>query len=254
MKKIRRLLPALTMALALITACTCMVSAVVLPETDPGWSVSFTSGSELQSNFTTGNLDETISGMQPGDEAHFSISVANDNSEATDWYMDNAIAYSMEDRSANSGTKGGAYTYKLSYVSSSGEETVFFDSEAAGGDEVNAAGEGLHKATNGQEGWFYLGELASGASGKVNLIVALDGETQGNNYQDTLADLEMKFAVQLAERPEKTIRYEKTTGKKTGDTTNLEVYSIICGIAGILLLITAGYSLALRRREEGRDE
>ena len=33
--------------------------------------------------------------------------------------------------------------------------------------------------------------------GIITLEVALDGETQGNSYQDTLADLQMNFAVEL---------------------------------------------------------
>ena len=168
--------------------------------------------------------------------------------------MENEIVHSMEDLSANSGTKGGAYTYKLSYTDSAGKETIFFDSEAAGGDEVSQAGEGLHKATNGQEGWFYLGEMASGAKGKVELVVALDGETQGNNYQDTLADLELRFAVELAERSENVTTVETRPGINTGDENRLMTYAAIFGLAGILLLITAGCSFAIRRREEGRDE
>ena len=43
--------------------------------------------------------------------------------------------------------------------------------------------------------FFYLDRLDSGKSGKVSLTVALDGETNGNGYQNTLARLQMAFAA-----------------------------------------------------------
>lgn len=249
MKKISRLLPTVTITLSLILACAGIAYAVTLPESDPGWAVFFTDGGTMESNFTTSNIDETINGMQPGDEAHFSITVGNKNREDADWYMESEIVRSMEDMSANSQTKGGAYTYRLSFTDSSGKETVYFDSNAVGGDEVNSAGEGLHKATNGQDGWFYLGKLAPGKNGKVDLVVALDGETQGNNYQDTLAELELRFAVELAENTERYVSTGGRGGVNTGDYSGIGVFIAICGIAGILLLIAAAYSAALRRKE-----
>lgn len=248
MKRIMKLLLAVIPTAILIMTTATMSFANTLPDTDPGWNVTYTSGGELKSNFTTGNIDQTIGSMQPGDEAHFSITVTNENSATTDWYMENAVVYSMEDRSKNSGTKGGAYTYKLSYTDASGNETVFFDSTNAGGDISSAAGSGLHEATNGQEGWFYLSEISSGAKGTINMIVALDGETQGNNYQDTLADLQLRFSVELADRSENTTK-TVSTGTKTGDDTNLGLYVGLCAAAGLLMIVLACISAFLRRKE-----
>ena len=107
----------------------------------------------------------------------------------------------------------------------------------------------------------------------LNLRVALDGETQGNDYQDTLAELQMKFAVELNntesgdEPPEKepTKKKNTTTNKvnkvnkvtktnkvvKTGDYTDMIPYLIAAGISGFVLLILAIYSLRERRRQRG---
>ena len=62
-----------------------MVSARTLPETDPGWSVTYTAAGAMSSNFSTANLDQVIPQMQPGDEAVFKITVKNENSRTTDW-------------------------------------------------------------------------------------------------------------------------------------------------------------------------
>ena len=76
-----------------------------------------------------------------------------------------------------------------------GQETVFFDSSTIGGDRSSAAGLGLHEATESMGEYFRLGTLTPGEKGMVTLSVTLDGETQGNDYQNTLADLTMSFAV-----------------------------------------------------------
>ena len=51
-----------------------------------------------------------------------------------------------------------------------------------------------------------LDTLAKGDKGRITLEVELDGETQGNDYQNTLADLQMNFAVELSRQrePERT--------------------------------------------------
>lgn len=257
----RRIITALLLACVLSIAgsagSVALVYGVTHPDTDPGWSVTYTSDGAMDSNFTSDSLAETISGMQPGDDAVFNISVTNASGDPTDWYMENEILYSMEDRSANSGTTGGAYTYKLTYKDSAGEETVFFDSDTVGGEDTEA-GTGLHKAQSGFDGWFYLGKLDAGKSGTVTLKVVLDGETQGNNYQDTLADLGLRFAVGPADRPEDTIKHvpggSDSDAVGTGDDSDLSLYAIICFIAGAMLLILALISFLLRRKEAREKE
>ena len=176
------------------------------------WSVEFTSGKEMVSNFSTADMQDTLKGLQPGDDANFKVSIANNYSESTDWYMSNAIIQSLEDASYNKATAGGAYTYKLTYTDTNGNTQVLFSSDEVGGDDVSNAGEGLNEATSGLEDFFMLDTLNTGDSGYVELYVALDGETQNNDYQDTLAELQVNFAVELNST---TVTSETTTTAET---------------------------------------
>ena len=233
---------------------------------DPNWSVVFTSEKKMESNFKTADLDEAISGLQPGDNIIFRLTLRNDYEETTDWWMTNKVLYSLEDRSANSATGGGAYTYILTYTDRNGNETVLFSSDTVGGEDISAAGEGLHEATDALTEYFYLDTLSTGQAGSIMLEVALDGETQGNDYQDTLADLQMNFAVELnAYNPPPVVPTDdtpptsppdgkKTNIVKTGDESNLTPYFIAMGVSGVLILFLAIYSMKQNKKEKREAE
>ena len=244
------------------------------------WNVSFTEAKEMETNFKSSDLSETIYGMQPGDTAILKMNLENENSTTTDWYMTNKILYSLEDRSANSETGGGAYTYKLAYTAKDGEERVLFDSDTVGGEGESGAGEGLHQATDATKEYMYLDTLAKGQGGHITLEVALDGETQGNDYQDTLADLQMNFAVELSsERQQNTPTPRPTTPPRggtpapvrpttetlhdlgtptamvqTGDDTKMDGYILAACISGGVLLILSIYGQAVRRKKRGEGD
>lgn len=156
-----------------------------------GWKAQFT-GKGIEQNFAVSDLSEAIYGLQPGDSITIQLKLENQADRAADWYMTNE-ATSLED--SQSSANGGAYTYELTYTDQAGAVTTLYSSENVGGEKNNAAGEGLHEATNSLEEFFYLDRLASKESGTVELTVALDGETQGNGYQNTLAKLQMGFAA-----------------------------------------------------------
>ncbi len=227
------------------------------------WAVTFTKDKKMQSNFKTSELDEVVQGLQPGDQAHISVKLTNQNPSTTDWYMTNKVLYSLEDRSKNSGTAGGAYTYRLVYTSPKGTQRVLYDSETVGGDDKSPAGEGLKEATDALKDYFYLDELTKGKAGKIDLTVALDGETQGNDYQDTLADLQMNFAVELSDEngtstttstststTSTTSTSTRGTVVKTGDDNNLVPYYIAAGISGFILLFYAIFTVKRRRKDK----
>ena len=94
--------------------------------------------------------------------------------------------------------------------------------------------------------------------------MALDGETQGNSYQDTLAKLQMDFAVEnvtsnveyktgetttITRRERNVIR----TSPKTGDTTNILAFCAVALVSGLVLL-TAGIRLIRKNRGERKGE
>ena len=121
-----------------------------------------------------------VSDLQPGDSQTYTIKVQNDGDEETDWWLSNEVVQSLEDSTEAS---GGAYTYILQY---NGED--IYNNDTVGGEDTTG-GEGLHKATNAMEEFFFLGTLAAGDSGEVTLTVALDGESQGNSYQDAAGQI-----------------------------------------------------------------
>ena len=235
-------------------AVTGLVLAAVMSLTVPAMAMSYTGGSDwnvtfnqdekMVESFTAAQIQDVMNQMEPGDDATITLTIKNTNSKTTDWYMTNKIIKSLEDSAKVA--SGGAYSYYLAY-----NDDVLYDSETVGGESASKAGEGLHQATNALEDYFYLDTLKSGETGQITLKVALDGETQGNDYQDTLAELQMQFAVELA--PEDTTvtvnkNVNNTKVVKTGDQ-NMIPYAIAGGIAGIILLVLAIMSVKRRRKE-----
>ena len=161
---------------------------------------------------------------------------------------------------------GGAYSYLLYYTDASGKQTTLFDSDTVGGETTVDNKQGLNQATNSLEDWFFLETLKSGQTSSITLKVTLDGETQGNAYQNTLADLMMNFAVEIADQttPEtsESKTPETTTTKtdnprtytsrpKTGDQFPILVFSIVAMVSGIVCVILVIFRL---RRREDNDE
>ena len=234
-----------------------MLSAFTVPafadtiQGGSGWKVTFTANSKMESNFSSSDLRQTAYDMQPGDTAIITLTLENSNKTATDWYMTNKVLSSLEDSSGS----GGAYTYVLTYKDKDGNTTTLFSSDTVGGDSTTG-GEGLHGATGALEDYFYLDTLKSGEKGSITLEVGLDGETQGNDYQNTLADLQMNFAVELNESGTAPTGGGTTGGRglgtvvKTGDETNLTLFILAAAISGTLLLVLCIYGKKSRRKEE----
>ena len=254
-RKMIKALPSLIMTFAL--AMTTLFGAIpaqadTLPETDPGWYVTLNSAGKLESNFSSDTMAQTISDMQPGDEAVFRIAVNNEYNDKIDWYMENSVLYSLEDRSANEGTAYGAYAYKLTYTGTNGEVNTLFDSDTIGGDTVSPAGEGLKAATDSLDDWMLLEQMGAGTKGVVELHVTLDGETQGNNYQDTLADLMFKFSVEFPaeEQATTTVTVKESKVPKTGDQSNTWIFVIIMAVAVVLAALAFILLYKNRRKEK----
>lgn len=196
--------------------------------------------------------------LQPGDDIEFRINLKNYYSKSSDWYMTHDIIDSLERGSA----QDGAYDYELGYMkTTSSAPEILFSSYNIGGDkksgleEVNSAlkTDYTHK---GQK-YFYLDTLKSGeGDGEapyVYLKIALDGETQGNGYQERLADLKMNFAVQVVESNGTTTTTR--TAPKTGDENNLLPYYVAMIISGLLFLYFAldSYTDRLYKKGKGRS-
>jgi len=240
-----------------------------------GWQVIFTEDKKMKSNFKNSDISDTAYNLQPGDNAMISLALKNQNRTATDWYMKNTVLSSLEDYAESA--SGGAYTYVLTYTDSQGSVNTLYSSEAVGGENVTG-GEGLHGVGSSMANYFYLDTLRKGESGKISLKVALDGETQGNAYQDTLADLRMQFAVELNDNPPPTyIQGSQTTQEPeqrtetvvrqaveaprtgepaytsaahTGDGTEMLPYVAVSAVSGCVLLLFAVSGMRRRKREK----
>lgn len=228
-----------------------------------GWKVQFI-GNAMTSNFTSADIAAAVHALQPGDSVTISLSLENSSNGDTQWYMTNKVLSSLEDSSE--AARGGAYTYELSYTDEGGAVTTLFSSQRVGG-EGTAGGIGLHGATDSLEEYFLLDSLNAGEKGAVTLTVALDGETQGNGYQNTLADLQMNFAVDTLTLTADnggnggngggtdsgggdSSTFSYSTGMaKTGDSANLALWSAVAFASGILLLILAVLWIRKDRKE-----
>lgn len=210
------------------------------------WSVTF-DGDSMESNFKSTDIDDAVYALQPGDTVSFTIALCNSYDGDTYWYMTNQVLESLED--SQDVASGGAYSYILTYVDPDGNSEILYSSESVGGETVNESGEGLHQATDSLEDYFYLDQLSQGESAAITLTVTLEGETQGNSYQDTLAKLQMNFAVEP-------ISYDSTgtphtgTPYKTGDVTGTLIFGSVTCALGILCLAAA---LGMMRRERRRQ-
>ena len=224
----------------------CLLCALMIPvfaehyDSEQGWKVTFTSGGKLEPNFKASDFNDPVSKLQPGDDVDFTVSVVHANDETAAWYMTNEVTKSLE-RAHNA--SDGAYSYTLTYSGPGGNKTLY-DSKNLGGSGVK---DGLEEANAFLEEDIFLDNLSKGQSGTITLSVKLEGESQGNAYQDAEAIVLLDFAVEPtattptspAVSPTPTSR--ATTVVKTGDDTNMAPPLAVMGISGLVLLILAIY-------------
>lgn len=206
------------------------------------WLVKF-NGTKIESNFASEQLADDMTNVQPGDSITFQVNLENAGKDDTDWYMTNKVLQTLED--SNNTAEGGAYTYILTYTDHAGKEQTLYSSELVGGEGTEKAGEGLQQATKSLENYFYLDTMKAGEKGTVRLYVKIEGESTGTAYQETLAKLQMNFAV------EKAAGGKVVTNVKTGDPAKLALYSGILLVSGIVLLVAAIRMTKKRNKKKG---
>ena len=224
------------------------------------WTITFLPNGTMDSGGITSKregssvFDDVIGNLEPGDTEHFYIHIKNSHAQTTRWYMLNDVLASLE-RSAEAGMNiaGGAYTYNLVYKGPGAKDgRTLFDSSKIGGDDNGTGWEriGLEEATSDLNEYFFLDTLNSGESGTVTLTVHLEGETQGNAYQNTAAELAMRFAVELANS---STNVTHRTAVKTGDENNLIPYYIAMVVTGLLFLYFALDAYTDKLYKKGKD-
>ena len=231
----------LAMALVMLAGGSLTAHAEELKGQD-GWRAEF-NGKKIVSNFDSGTLADEAGNVQPGDSITLKVEIKNSDTGSTDWYMTNEAIQSLED--AADVAKGGAYSYRLAYTGPKGQEIEIYNSENVGGESTTGKLEGLEP----------------GKSGTVTLKVTVEGETQNNDYQKTLAKLQMTFAVEkvtasvVKHTPGKVHTEIRmiTNRVQTGDTAHILLFCLL-GLASGLVLLFIGVKSSKRRKNEQKGE
>lgn len=247
----------LAMALVMLAGGSLTAHAEELKGQD-GWRAEF-NGKKIVSNFDSGTLADEAGNVQPGDSITLKVEIKNSDTGSTDWYMTNEAIQSLED--AADVAQGGAYSYSLAYKGPKGQEIEIYNSENVGGESTTGKLEGLHQATNTLNDYFYLDRLESGKSGTVTLKVTVEGETQNNDYQKTLAKLQMTFAVEkvtasvVKHTPGKVHTETRmiTNRVQTGDTAHILLFCLL-GLTSGLVLLFIGVKSSKRRKNGQKGE
>lgn len=214
-----------------------------------GWQVTF-DGKKMKSNFNSSKINDEVIALQPGDSVELTIKLKNNYKSEVDWYMKNEVLETLEDAGE---AAGGAYDYLLTYTDKSKKTTTLYSSEKFGGDgRIN--GVGLHGATKTLDNYFYLDRTKKGDTGVVKLKVALDGETLVNDYQNTIARLQMDFATELAGNGTGNGNESGSGNRreviKTGDQTNTMLFVLLTLGAGLIFLL----AVFMRLRRDSEEE
>ena len=237
----------LTVIFAFILFLPASVRADSYPKIDTDWKVTF-NGSELRSNYSSAAIAEALKGMQPGDSADLEFTLVNNYDAEVSWWVGNDVLKSFEDLSK---ATGGAYVYELNYTDPKGTASVIYSSKAVGGDNEEYVG--LHGATDALKNMFHLGRIGPKKTALVTLHIELDGETQNNSYQDTLARLQINFAVELPESEEVRFVVPNTaTGIGLIDDiisgTGLSLYVLMAVVCFLLMILSGAYLYRKGRR------
>lgn len=241
MKKMRKIT---TLLLALMTVL--MMSQAAFAETYNGGTFSF-DGSDINNGKADSTIDEAIANLEPGDSVTFNFTYRNDCDEETEWYLENKVVTTLEEM----GAKNGGYSYKLvNYGAAEGTVTIFDSDAVAGDDEQNPdkTDTGLKSATNATQDWLYIDKLKAGQSGRTELTVALDGESQANIYQAKQGQLRIAYAVEKTATGETIYEHVPGKGVDTGDTSNL-MTPLMMFIGAAVLLVLAIFSFRKDRKD-----
>jgi hypothetical protein len=259
----------LAIAFCLIMPAT--IFADTLSNAADDWTVTY-DGKNLSTNFKTSGVSASISGAMPGDTIQYVVNTQNNKSVNTDWYLSNSVVQSLEDTDGTNASDG-AYSYKLSYVLN-GDTTELYNSKVGGTTEDGVVSSGLKQVNITTDGnYIYLGRLSQGQSGQVILEITLDGNTQANDYMETIAQLKMNFAVEEAVNSVVTLNNTVTetapgnivymqntpkantdvlTGPKTGDAILPMILSILGIVVGVLLVVI--WAVNSRNRKTAKEE
>lgn len=204
-------------------------------------------GDKITSSFTSEEFAASQAQLEPGDDLAYTVKYKNESDETTLWYMRNSVLETLEE--AKDQAENGGYTYTLANVDPKGKETILFDNSEVGGETKTADLEGLKQATNATGNFFFIQELKPGETATTKLYVALDGETEVNDYMDTYGALMVSYAVENQATGTNT-EQPGTSTPRTGDQTDLMKWILMMAGALVLALL----AIISWRRDRREDE
>ena len=257
MKKLH-VIAVLLMAGALMLA----MSAAVFAESYSFEGDCAYNGDEIKASFNSDEFAASQKNLEPGDEVSYTLKYTNNSKEVTSWYMRNSVLETLEE--AKDAAENGGYTYKLVNVDPQGKETVLFDNSEVGGETKVGDLEGLKQATNATGEYFFIQKLKAGESGQTKLSVALDGETEVNDYMNTRGSLMVSYAVENDTQDEgedvRVVEQTRTTTSsgnpgstpRTGDPMDMLKY-ILMMVAAVIVGFFAVLSWRRDRKEAATE-
>lgn len=271
------------LSLALVS----MISFLTFPEiarAESEFWAKYSGGKSIETNFKDQeSFDEVFRNMQPGESRELTVSISS--TVDSRWWIENQVIYSSEDIGQSEGahteqnadegrTASGGYEYELYYYPdannmSEDSRVNLLDKERVGGDNTTS-GVGLHQATVSLEDFTeFEDSLKPGETGLISLKITVDGETQGNAYQDTAFAVRLRFAAETnttttvtpgASRTTTTTgsttrsgSVTATTPAKTSDDSHMLRYAVIAGISALVLLIL-GIATVRYRKNNLKDK
>ncbi len=219
-------------------------------------TVEFTKDNRLVYQGST-EMGDAFIGMAPGEENSQSLTIKNNNSHTTTFYMNTeTLDYFEREREAS----GGLYDVKLTLQPPSGSEVVLYDSSLGGATQAGSTyisdEQGINAINDSAiSNTTFLTTLSKGQTATLELTIGLDGESIRSEYAEAFGQLGFGFEAMYDTPTKKVIVNQETipssgarnevvqtfknviVAVKTGDTTAVGFFVavIIVGIAAIAL-------------------
>lgn len=246
---------ALVTALSLSTTALAADSTVTFQGQNTGFS--FKPGSE----YTATDLFDNFKNVMPGDKLTETIQIKNEASDCD--YVNFYMRAQIHDENGN------PLTYSESFEKADGKDQTGIDGQR---DEtvvtmqdflsklsmkvyngMNLIYEASPDELDGLKDNVLLGTLRREDTVNLTVELALPIEL-GNEYANRVGEVDWIFLVEALDDPEPeesepAVTPEPKQPPKTGDTSNLSLYIVLAGGAGIALI----FLLVFRRRKESED-
>lgn len=212
-------------------------------------NIIFENGSGHNFKVEGGSGADGFGEMEPGEAKSLDLTLSNDSADEMKFYMSANI---LKDIAQEGDSRTAVYTFDISKNDS---DTSFFSAVISGGANNNIS-IGKEYLTDNN---ILLDTLKKGESSKVSIVLELDGDSAGNDYQGTSGEVQFVFSSELPGQPvtnvvNKVVNYVQGAGTniiktvKTGDKLSVGL------IAAVLISFVVIIALLIVKRKKGKEE